>query len=443
MAGKRKPNSPLLCVLLCATLFAASALGQTVRHHQEKIETDAASAAVTQAEAAIEKQDFATAEKLLLPVVAANPKDATAWYDLGYVYKATQRRELAVDAYRKSVVAKPSVYEPNLNLALLLAQKNEFDEAAKHMGAALKLMPSSASGETKSKNWIALGEMKQSLDTQGAIAAFRQAAIFAPKNPEPHLLIAKTLRSSKDISGAEAEYRQALALDPQSKEALAGLADISHGSNDGTEIVRLREYLQSTPNDAYAHRRLGQLLLKSGDVDGAMAEFNEGLKSAPEDKALLHEVAAAYATQKRFDLAEPQYAELVRIAPENAQYQYQYGSVLLQLHKFPEAQEHLLQALKLDGKLLDAYGELAIAASENKQYPLTINVLDARGKLTTETPATLFLRATAYDNLKAFSQAAENYHKFLEASKGQFPDNEWKARHRLIAIEPLAGKKKK
>ena len=65
-----------------------------------------------------------------------------------------------------------------------------------------------------------------------------------------------------------------------------------------------------------------------------------------------------------------------------------------------------------------------------------IKALDARAKLLPETPVGYFLRATAYDHLRDYKQAAVNYHRFLEAAKGQFPDQEWQARHRLIAIEP-------
>ena len=57
-------------------------------------------------------------------------------------------------------------------------------------------------------------------------------------------------------------------------------------------------------------------------------------------------------------------------------------------------------------------------------------------------PSSYFLRATCYDHLRQFAQAVENYKAFLAVSNGQFPDEEWKARHRLIAIEPEAKGKK-
>jgi hypothetical protein len=84
----------------------------------------------------------------------------------------------------------------------------------------------------------------------------------------------------------------------------------------------------------------------------------------------------------------------------------------------------------------EAYGDLAFVASETLNYPLCLQALDARGKFLPESPMTYFLRATAFDHLHDAKQAAANYHKFLEVSAGRFPDEEWKAKHRLIAINP-------
>ena len=104
--------------------------------------------------------------------------------------------------------------------------------------------------------------------------------------------------------------------------------------------------------------------------------------------------------------------------------------------KYAEAQTVLLKAVQLDPSLVGAYSDLAYAADQNKNYQLTIRALDARAKLQPETPGTLFLRATAYDNLRMYKPAAENYKLFLKAAAGKFPDQEFQARHRLKAILP-------
>lgn len=47
-----------------------------------------------------------------------------------------------------------------------------------------------------------------------------------------------------------------------------------------------------------------------------------------------------------------------------------------------------------------------------------------------------FLRATAYDHLREMKLAAKYYHEFLNAAGTNYPDQQWQAKHRLIAIEP-------
>jgi len=79
---------------------------------------------------------------------------------------------------------------------------------------------------------------------------------------------------------------------------------------------------------------------------------------------------------------------------------------------------------------------LAFVAGENQDFALAIRALDARAKLLPETSITYFLRASACDHLRDYKTAAANYHLFLNTANGKYPDYEWKAKHRLIAIEP-------
>ncbi len=137
----------LLVAAVATTAVAICAGAQeskpTIRHHrvEETVPDDSSSPEVDQAETAMQHNDFAAAEALLQKAVTAKPGDYRAWFDLGYVYNATQRRSEAIDAYRKAVVAKPDVFESNLNLGLLLAKQGDSAEAAKYLKAATQLKP--------------------------------------------------------------------------------------------------------------------------------------------------------------------------------------------------------------------------------------------------------------------------------------------------------------
>ena len=82
-------------ILLTALTSAIPALPQathtTVRHHKVD-DPDPAAAWLTEAEADIEKQDFAGAEPLLKKYLDAYPESYSAWYDLGYVYRGLAGR---------------------------------------------------------------------------------------------------------------------------------------------------------------------------------------------------------------------------------------------------------------------------------------------------------------------------------------------------------------
>jgi Flp pilus assembly protein TadD len=178
------------------------------------------------------------------------------------------------------------------------------------------------------------------------------------------------------------------------------------------------------------------VLAAEGKNDDAIAELQAGAKLAPGDVSLQRDLADLYATAGKNDQAELAYRALIVGHPNDAELHRGLGQSLLRQKKFVDAQKEFLVAVKLKPELGTAYGELAFAASENKDYPLTIKALDMRAKVLPDEPITYFLRASAYDHLKDFKRASVNYHLFLKTANGKYPDQEWQAKHRLIAIEP-------
>ena len=166
-------------------------------------------------------------------------------------------------------------------------------------------------------------------------------------------------------------------------------------------------------------------------------EIQSALKLAPADSDAQREIADLYASAGKNDLAESTYRALVTAQPTDPELHRGLGQALLRQKKFPEAQQEFLAAVRLKRDWPDVYVDLAFAASENKNYELTIRALNGRAMLNAEMPAIcFFLRASAYDHLRDYKQAAVDYHHFLDVANGKYPDQEWQATHRLIAIEP-------
>jgi Flp pilus assembly protein TadD len=425
-------------LLMLAAYCACAQTHTTVRHH--KATTVDQPAELAQAEDAIQKNDFPTAETLLKKALAADPKNYQAWFDMGFVCNRLGRTADSIHAYRQSVAAKPDVFESNLNLGLMLARGNS-PEAETFLRAAAALKPTDHVEEGQARAWLSLGHILETAKPQEAIDAFKKAAALTPKDPEPHLSAGLILERQKDFAAAEAEYKQALVLDPRSSDAAIGLTNLYMKSGRLNEAEPLlRRLAAERPDDAGLHLQLGRVLAAEDDKtkkDEAVAEFQAALKLSPNDIPAQRELADLLAAAGKNDQAEAAYRPLVAAQPNDPELRRALGRALLLQKKFAEAQQELLTAVRLKRDAPDAYVDLAFAASENKDYELTVRALNGRAMLPAEMPAICyFLRASAYDHLRDFQLASADYHLFLDAAQGKYPDQEWQARHRLIAIEP-------
>jgi Flp pilus assembly protein TadD len=462
LAPRRRPKmktSVTKAILFGFLIFlSAAGLAQshtTIRHRKELVEDQPPE--IAQAEAAIQRNDFAGAETLLRKALDKDANNYQAWFDLGFVLNRLNRPEESIAAYRKSVAAKPEVFESNLNLGLMLVRAND-PEAEQFLRAATTLKPTAHIEEGQARAWLALAHLLETNKPDEALRAYRKVSELTPKDPEPHLSAGLLHERRKEFADAEAEYKQVLALDPHSTEAAIGLTNIYMKSGRlGDAEPLLRKLSAERPDDASLHLQLGRVLgaeAQSAGLsedprkdsakdptkekkDAAIVEFETALKLSPSDVDAQREIADLYVAAGKDDLAETAYRTLIKSQPNDPELYRGLGQALLRQKKFPEAQQEFLVALRLKRDSPDVYVDLAFAASENKNYELAVRALNGRSVLNADLPPICyFLRASAYDHLRDMKQAALDYHHFLEVANGKYPDQEWQATHRLIAIEP-------
>lgn len=422
-----------LFVLLLAASLAHAQTHKPAPRPQEPSKVD-------QAETAIDKQSWPEAESLLKDATTKDPKDYRAWFDLGFVYTSEDKTAEAAEAYRHSVDAKPDIFESNLNLGISLGKLGNPD-AAKYLAAATTLKPTSHPEEGYFRAWLSLGHVLAAQKPQQAAEAYQQAAKFKPKDPEPHLSAAQLFEQAKQITDAEREYQAALALDPNSKDAITGLANlylVAHRLPEAEAV--LRKVISADPGNANAQLQLARVLAAENKDEDAAAAYEAVLKLLPNDLDAHQSAAEFYLAAKKYDAAAAQFAIVVQAKPNDAVLHHLYGNALLLMHKNADSEQQQLIAIKLNPKLGEAYNDLAFASAENKDYALSLKALDARAQFYPETQGTYFLRATNYDNLRDVKQAVVYYKKFLSVSDGKHPDQEWQARHRLIALDPQSRK---
>ena len=399
--------------------------------------------AITRAESAMDERQWSEAEAILRKLVAANAKDARAWFDLGYVMHAQRNYPEAILAYRGAVAAQPESFECNLNLGMMLAHENDA-EASKYLEMATHLKPTGENPQEElARAWAALAQEQDFRAPKTALDSWSHAVALAPANAMHRLGLGEALERTGDEPGAEREFRKANQLQPESTDALAALSNLLMRARRLREAERiLRELVTAAPQNENAHLQLGRVLSAAKKDEEASEELKKALALRANDWDALRELAFVQERSKQYAGAEESYRALLPHFPDDADLYDGLGSALLAQLKYAEAQSKFLACVRLKPEWGEAYGQLALAAAANQEYGLALNALDERKKRLPELPSSYFLRATCYDHLRHFAEAVENYKAFLAESKGQFPDDEWKARHRLVAIEREADGKR-
>src|SRR5271165_1755512 len=87
--GRGRPGLRVIVLVAALALGArAQTTAPTVRHHKVAVDDPSSPPELIQAESAIEKQNYSAAEPLLRKVVAQDPENYIAWFDLGFLYNA-------------------------------------------------------------------------------------------------------------------------------------------------------------------------------------------------------------------------------------------------------------------------------------------------------------------------------------------------------------------
>src|SRR5579859_4108384 len=421
----------------CAML--ASAHAQTRPQHKSHpqaatADDDRASDALKEAESLLQKQQFAQAEEKLQAIVATQAENPQAWFDLGFAQSRQDKNAEAIGAYKKATQLSPKWFEAQQNLGLALAKSGDLPAAAAALKTAVTLKPTVGGQQALAGAWLSLAQVTEDSQPQDSLAAYQKAAELDSTNAEGQLGVARMAERSGNATAAEQQYlKLAAAGNNDSIERLIGLYLKQKRFADAESW--LHKYVSANPQSTAAQLQLGKLQAAEGKTQEALATLEPLYKAAPDPK-LARDLAGLYLETKQYPVAADLLRPLIAQNPSDPQLYLDYGTALMHQLKYPEAQTVLLKAVQLKPDLVEAYFDLGYAAEQNKNYELTIRALDARAKLQPETPATLFLRATAYDNLRMYKPAAANYKLFLAAAGGKFPDQEFQARHRLKAILP-------
>jgi predicted Zn-dependent protease len=393
--------------------------------------------ALAAAEDRITAHDYEGARPSLLAYLAQHPGDARALFDLGYIEDSTGQQDAAERDYKKAIAVDPKQFEAHAALGLLYAQTNRSAEAIPELQTASALEPASHDPAAQAQVWRSLAQLQLSTDPAAAKHSLLKALQLVPGQDTPAdlVLTGQIAEANDDPDDAVTAYRRALAADPGSAEATSGLAHLLLRQKQPQEAeALLRTALAKHPDDPGLNAQLASALAAQGNDAEAVTTLEKLHRLQPANSNVTRMLADAYLRAGAADKAAPLLAEALQADPKNADLLIDYGQALIYTKQFAAAIPILERAAAADPRDFEAWGGLAFAHSQLHQDRDVLEALSARQKIAPDTPETLFLWATSYDNLHQSKQAAEYYDKFLAAAHGKYPNEEWQAKHRLVAL---------
>jgi Flp pilus assembly protein TadD len=210
-----------------------------------------------------------------------------------------------------------------------------------------------------------------------AVRLAQRAATAAPNDAQLWILLGYAARLNRQYALSVDAYSHGLRLKPGSVEANSGLAQTYAVMGRTDEAIRLlKEVTSSNPRRSGDFELLGELLMRSGDYNGALGYFRRAEQIQPGVRPELL-MALSYQHLKQFDQAN-RYLEMAKKrAPNNPEVQRSVAGFLLENGSYadaiaalksihnprPDVIAELGYAYQLDGKPVESARYYAQAAN--------------------------------------------------------------------------------
>lgn len=294
-----------------------------------------------------EIERFAEARDAFRRVLAAHPENGTAWALKALCEFRLQNFDTALADLLKAkthgVVGGQAVAEvARYHTAILLTRIGQFDQALlilndfglegndspgviEAMGLAvlrLPMLPQDLPGPRRELVLMAgrARYLQSARMMAGAQNAFEQLITRYPDTPNVHYAYGVFLLAEQPEAAIE-QFRRELKVTPQHVYAKLQIAfaHIRRGEH-GEALPWAKQAAEEAPTEFVARTALGQVLLETGDVPGAIRELEAGVALAPDSPIMHFTLARAYRRAGRntdADRAQQEFTRLNRLLRES------------------------------------------------------------------------------------------------------------------------------
>lgn len=305
------------------------------------------------------QQQYRQAEPFLKQALERFPAEpdydatrAVDWDRLGDVYRATERPDEAVDAYRRASKFDPTLAQAQYSLGGVLQSQARLAEAKAAYQQSIALAPE------RPEAYHDLGLVQQSLGEYESAQTSLQAAVDhqsdGPAQAASWNSLGDVYRSQQAYDRAVEAYRQATELDPQLAQPWNSLGEVYEiqGQTEGVAEA-YRRAIELDPSPAQPYHNLGELYRRQQAFDQAIAYYHQALERYPADPAHNEARAAAWIglgdihrERQQYDQAIAAYQQAVRFNPDEGWSYHNLGLIYKNQGLYPQAVDLYRQAIE-------------------------------------------------------------------------------------------------
>jgi tetratricopeptide (TPR) repeat protein len=223
------------------------------------------------------------AERLAKEVLDRDPNNIEGHILMGSILFARNDRDKAFAELNHAIELNPNRVESYLSLAKFYVVTNERNKAEDLLKKAIAINGNSPVTHTEYGKFLAQGNRLPEAE-----AELIKGVEVGPKDRNARFTLASFYVVNKQFDKAESNFKELATLNGDRPENQAVLAEFYAFTNRTDDAVKIyKDILTKAPDYMDGRYRLGEILLRRGDVQGATAQMDEALKKDPHDRQAL------------------------------------------------------------------------------------------------------------------------------------------------------------
>ena len=358
--------------------------------------------------------DFEGSLVAIEQAIEIDPDSAFLYMSKAEILLHMGRVESAKIALQETLLRTPDQLEAYLTLSEVQTILGEHPAAIESLVAAQRLQPE----DQQITLHLALAHARNQ-DTDSAILLLEGLIEKSPENSNAYLALARIYLVLNSPQLSVDAYRALLDVDPHNDQAILELGTLyTQMSQPEQASLLYLDFIETAPNNNRIRYQLVRIALDQDNFPGALEQLSLIVEHNPADLDAQHKMGLIYLQQRKPDLAEQLFRDLVDHNPDGSNY-YALGIALEEQEKWDEAVS-VYARIEVDS---EHYPEAVIHRAyllpmlDRRQEAITL--LESQIVVLEPLPELYEFLASLYSKEKAWTKA----NKLLETGLTHFPDN--------------------